>query len=210
MLNDDYLGAGFGGALKPGARPALVLIDFAAAYYVKGSPLYAGVEAARASAARLRDAARAAGIPVIFTRVEYSEDGHEGGMFFRKVAALKCFVKGNPLSEFTPELAPLPGDRVLVKHYPSAFMGTALASQLMSEGIDTLVVTGLSTSGCVRATSVDALCLGFVPVVVADAVGDRDPKVHDANMFDLAAKTAQIMSEAQTLAYFQGVAAEKA
>jgi maleamate amidohydrolase len=147
---------------------------------------------------------------VIFTRVEYSEDGHEGGMFFRKVAALKCFVRGNPLGEFTPELSPLPGDRVLTKHYPSAFMGTALASQLMADGIDTLVVTGLSTSGCVRATSVDALCLGFVPVVVADAVGDRDAHVHEANMFDLAAKTAQIMSEAQTMQYFQGLAAEKA
>ncbi|WP_439533729.1 isochorismatase family protein [Polymorphobacter sp.] len=210
MLNDDYIGAGFGGRLKPGARPALILIDFAAAYYVKDSPLYAGVEEARASAARLRDAARAAGIPVIFTRVEYSEDGHEGGMFFRKIAALKCFVTGNPLAEFTPELAPLPGDRVLTKHYPSAFMGTALASQLMAEGIDTLVVTGLSTSGCVRATSVDALCLGFVPVVVSDAVGDRDPNVHAANMFDLTAKTAEVLNEAQTLEYFQGLAAEKA
>jgi maleamate amidohydrolase len=210
MLNADYLEAGFGRALTPGPRPALVLIDFAAAYFVEGSPLYAGVESARASAARVRDAARAAGIPVIFTRVDYSEDGHEGGMFFRKIGALKCFVRGNPLAEFTPELEPLPGDRVLTKHYPSSFMGTAFASQLMAQGIDTLIITGLSTSGCVRATAVDALALGFVPVVVAEAVGDRDARVHEANMFDLAAKTAEVMSEAEVIKYIQGLAAEKA
>ena len=206
MLNDDYVKAGFGRALELGKKPALVLIDFAAAYYVKGSPLYAGVEDARASASRVREAARNSGIPVIFTRVEYSEDGHEGGMFFKKVGPLKCFIKGNPLGDFTPELSPLPGDRVLTKHYPSCFAGTAFASQLVAEGIDTLVITGLSTSGCVRATAVDALAHGFVPVVVAEGVGDRDPKIHDANMFDLAAKTAAVISEAETLKYFQGLA----
>jgi maleamate amidohydrolase len=205
MLNDDYVGAGFGGTLQPGPRPALVLIDFARAYHDPDSPLYAGVDDARASAARLRDAARAAGIPVIFTRVEYSEDGHEGGMFFRKIGALKCFVKGSPLADFTPELSPLPSDRVLTKHFPSAFFGTALASQLVAEGIDTLIITGLSTSGCVRATAVDALCLGFVPIVVTDAVGDRDAAVHQANLFDLAAKTAMLASEAEAKAYLAGL-----
>ncbi len=205
MPRDDYRRAGFGGRLAPGSRPVLLLIDFARAYFDPGSPLYAAVEPARASAARLAEVARAAGVPVIFTRVEYSEDGHEGGLFFRKVPALRCFVRGNPLADFTPELAPAAGDRVLVKHYPSAFAGTALSSQLVAARCDTLVITGLSTSGCVRATAVDALAHGFVPLIVREAVGDRDPAVHAANLFDLEAKTAELVGEAEATAYLRGL-----
>ncbi len=203
-LGHDYQAAGFGGALKPGTRPVLLLIDFARAYYDPESQLYAGVEAARASAARLRDAARAAGVPVIFTRVEYSADGHEGGVFYKKVAALKAFNTGSPLGDFTLELSPLPGDEVITKHFPSAFFGTALAENLHARGIDTVLITGLSTSGCVRASAVDALCHGFVPLVVVDAVGDRDARVHEANLFDLGAKTAELVSEAQAADYLSG------
>ena len=204
-LGGDYAAAGFGGVVQPGAKPVLLLIDFARAYFDADSPLYAGVEAARASAARLHAAARAAGVPAIFTRVEYSSDGHEGGVFYRKIAALKCFERGNPLGEFTPELAPLPGDEVVTKHFPSAFFETGLAHHLKTRKVDTVVITGLSTSGCVRASAVDALCHGFVPLVVTDAVGDRDARVHEANLFDLGAKTAELVSEAQTLEYFASV-----
>ena len=204
-LGGDYQAAGFGGALQPGTRPVLLLIDFARAYYDPDSQLYAGVEAARASAARLHVAARAAGVPVIFTRVEYSADGHEGGVFYKKVAALKAFCTGSPLGNFTPELSPLPGDDVITTHFPSAFFGTALAEKLHADGIDTILITGLSTSGCVRASAVDALCHGFVPLVVTDAVGDRDARVHEANLFDLGAKTAELVSEAQALRYMEGV-----
>lgn len=197
----DYAAAGFGTSLTPGNKPVLLLIDFARAYFDPASPLYAGVETARASAARLHTAARAAGVPCVFTRVEYSADGHEGGVFYRKIAALKCFERGNPMGDFTPELAPLPGDEVVTKHYPSAFFGTRLAEHLHARGIDTILVTGLSTSGCVRASAVDAICYGFVPLVVTDAVGDRDAGVHTANLFDLAAKSADLVNEAQALAY---------
>ncbi|KPF64428.1 isochorismatase [alpha proteobacterium AAP81b] len=202
-LKADYAAAGFGQGLAPGRRPVLLLIDFARAYFDPDSPLYAGVESARASAARLRDAARAAGVPVVFTRVEYSPDGHEGGVFYRKIKALKCFETGNPLGDFTPELAPLPGDTVVTKHYPSAFFGTGLAEAWHAAGIDTVIITGLSTSGCVRASAVDALCHGFVPLVVTDAVGDRDPRVHAANLFDLNAKTAELVGELSVANYLK-------
>lgn len=202
-LGGDYAAAGFGATLKPGSRPVLLLIDFARAYFDKNSSLYAGVESARASAARLHAAAREAGVPVVFTRVEYSPGGHEGGLFYRKVSAVKCFERGNPMGDFTPELAPLVGDEVVTKHFPSAFFGTGLAENLHARGIDTVVITGLSTSGCVRASAVDALCHGFVPLVVTDAVGDRDARVHEANLFDLAAKTAELASEAEALAYLK-------
>lgn len=208
-VQSDYAAAGFGVSLAPGKRPALILIDFACAYFDPASPLYARVEPVRAVAAMLRDAAVAAGVPVIFTRVEYvaGDPARNGGMFYRKIAALTCFDRGNPLGDFTPELRPRSTDRVLTKHFPSAFFATGLAEQLHAEGIDTLVITGLSTSGCVRATAVDALCHGFVPLVVEDAVGDRDATVHAANLFDLRAKTAEIVTSADVSTYFASLSA---
>ncbi|MFQ3666597.1 MAG: isochorismatase family protein [Sphingomonadaceae bacterium] len=199
----DYAEAGFGRSLPWGESPALLLVDFAAAYFVKESPLHAGVEAVRDAAARLAAACLEAGIARIFTRVEYVPDdpARAGGLFYRKIAALACFDAGNPLGDFTPELAPREGDIVITKQYPSSFFATDLAPMLRSMGVDTLLVTGLSTSGCVRASAVDALCHGFVPLVVREAVGDRDPAVHAANLFDLAAKTADVIGMEEALAY---------
>jgi len=191
-LDNDYARAGFGGKLVAGDAPALILVDFARAYFDRACGLYAGVEAERVAAARLATVARAAGIPVVFTRVEYASPA-QGGRFYEKVPALAAFDRGNPLGDFTPELAPRAGDSVVTKHYPSAFFGTDLAAQLHMQGIDTCLITGLSTSGCVRATTLDALCHGFIPLVVADACGDRDRGVHDANIFDLKSKYAEIV-----------------
>lgn len=198
-LADDYARAGFGGTLAPGARPALLLIDVARAYLDPASPLYAGVEAAFEAMLRLTARARETRTPVIFTRVEYA-DPREGGLFRRKIPALACFERGNPLGDFDPRLAPQPGDLVITKHFPSAFFATPLAAMLAAERIDTLLICGFSTSGCVRASAVDSLCLGFVPIVVTDAVGDRSEEVHRANLFDLGAKTAMLMREAEAVA----------
>jgi maleamate amidohydrolase len=203
-LNSDYAAAGFGGALQPGTRPALILVDFARAYFDRDCGLYAGVEAERSAAAGLALAARAAGIPVVFTRVEYRSPD-DGGQFYRKVPALTAFDSGNPMGDFTPELTPADSDIVVTKHYPSAFFGTDLAGQLHALGIDTLLVTGLSTSGCVRATALDGLCHGFVPLVVEDACGDRDRRVHDANIFDLRGKYAEIVTAAWAKDYLAGL-----
>jgi len=200
-LDDDYKAAGFSKRLGFGDRPALVVIDFCHAYLDEGSPLYAGVEDARESSVRLLAAARAAGITVVHTRVEYQPDGANGGVFFRKVDALKCFIEGNPLAEPGPGLEPVPGEIIITKQYASAFFGTSLASALTAQGIDTLIHAGVSTSGCVRATALDACQYGFVPIVVREAVGDRDQGVHDANLFDLDAKYADVVSEAETLGY---------
>lgn len=201
-LNLDYEAAGFGGKLVPGSRPALILIDFARAYFDRDCGLYAGVEAERTTASKLADAARARGVPVVFTRVEYRTPA-DGGQFYRKVPALKAFDTGNPFGDFTPELSPQPGDTVITKHYPSAFFGTNLADQLGVLGIDTLMITGLSTSGCVRATTLDALCHGIVPLVVEDACGDRDRGVHAATIFDLRSKYAEIWKSSDALVYMQ-------
>jgi maleamate amidohydrolase len=195
--------AGFAGGLGWGAAPALIVIDMCMAYLAPESPLFAPVEPVLRAIGPLAAAARAAGAPVVFTRVEYAHPA-EGGLFRRKIAALACFERGNPLGAFHPGLAPEPGDLVVTKHYPSAFFGTPLAAMLAGLGVDTLLVTGVSTSGCVRATAVDALCLGFRPLVVTDCVGDRTPGVHAANLFDLEAKTADLLDSRAAIARLQG------
>jgi nicotinamidase-related amidase len=206
-LEHSYAGGGFGRALPPGDRPALVVVDFVMAYLRPGSPLYAGVEAARDACAVLLQSARDAGIPVLHTNVHYQADGRDGGVFFRKLPALACFADGaDPaLGEFDPALRPLPGEPVLTKQYASAFFGTSLASTLTASRVDTLLIAGVSTSGCVRATALDACQHGFVPWVVRDAVGDRHPAPHEANLFDLQAKYAEVVGLDTALGYLAGL-----
>jgi maleamate amidohydrolase len=196
---DNYAGV-YEGRLQPGTRPALLIVDVVAAYLTEGSPLFMeAAAAARDSNRRLADAARAAGVPVIFTNVQYRPGGADGGVFYRKAPVLKVFDEGSPLGAFPAELAPQPGDRVVTKQYPSAFFGTGLAEALHGEGVDTLLIGGYSTSGCVRASALDAMQHGFVPLVVRDACADRHPAPHEANLFDLQAKYAEVIGEAEAL-----------
>lgn len=206
-LDEDYEKAGFNKSLGFGARPVLLVIDFVMAYLDPESPLHAGVEAELKVNENLVAAAREAGVPVIWTNVEYEPGGADGGHFYRKIAALKLFDRGSPLGAFPPSLQPAPGERVVTKQYPSAFFGTGLAETLRDMGVDCCVITGLSTSGCVRASALDALQYGFIPLVVPDACGDRDAAVHDANIFDLKAKYADMLSVDETLAYFSRLSA---
>jgi maleamate amidohydrolase len=190
----------FGRTLPFGERPALVLIDLMRAYFEPGAELYMGSRACLESAARVLAVARDAGVPVVHTRVAYGPGGLDGGLFFRKVAPLRHLVGDGPLGALMPEVAPLPGELVIVKQYASAFFGTSLASTLTALRADTLLVTGVSTSGCVRATAVDAIQHGFVPVVVRQAVGDRDPGPHEANLFDIQAKYGEVWDESAVVA----------
>ena len=204
-LDADYEQAGFGRRLEPGVRPALLLVDLVQAYFTPGAELYLGQRhPCLDSAARLLEAARERGVPVVHTRVSYGPGGADGGVFFRKVGALRHFVGDGPLGQLMSEVAPSHGEVVLTKQYASAFFGTSLASTLTSLGIDTVVLVGVSTSGCVRATAVDALQHGFRPVVVREAVGDRSPGPHEANLFDLQAKYADVLSEADVLTHLSG------
>lgn len=206
-LSDNYARGGFGKSLAFGQRPALLVIDFVRAYLVKDSPLYAGVEQARADCELLLRAARAARIPVVHTNVVYQPGGRDGGVFFRKVPALRCFEKGaHPeLAAFAEGLDPLPDETVISKQYASAFFGTSLAATLTSLQVDTVLIAGLSTSGCVRASAVDCVQHGFVPIVVREAVGDRAAGPHEANLFDLQAKYAEVVSLAAAQRYLQSL-----
>jgi maleamate amidohydrolase len=193
-LTDNYGGV-FDGKAGFGASPALLMIDFVEAYFDPDCPLYAGVEDALASALRVREAAHAAGIPVILTNVVYHPSGMDGGRFFTKVPPLKNMVTGHPMGAWPKGLVPHQDELIVSKQYPSAFFGTSLASTLTANGVDTVILTGLTTSGCVRASCVDAISHGFITTVVSDACGDRHNAPHQANLFDMGSKYADVVSE---------------
>lgn len=192
----DATGRAFGATLEPGVRPALLMIDFVKAYLVADSPLYAGVEAVRDACEELLRMCRQARIPIVHTNVEYEPGGLNGGVFFRKVPALRCFERGlyPQLAEFATGLEPQPGELVVTKQYASAFFATSIASTFTAQHIDTVLIAGLSTSGCVRASVVDCCQHGFIPLVVREAVGDRAAGPHEANLFDLQAKYAEVVT----------------
>ena len=192
-----------------GKSPALVMVDFAKGYFDPDCVLYAGVDDALASALRIRETAHQVGIPVILTEVTYQKGGLNGGRFFEKAKPLACFVKGEKTAEFADGLVPREDEIIVAKQYPSAFFGTSLASTLTAMGIDNVVLTGLTTSGCVRASCVDSMSHGFITSVVADACGDRHPAPHEANLFDMNAKYADVVSEAEIIAFFRSLDAGK-
>ena len=202
---DDYAAAGYTGGLEPGARPALIIVDPVKAYIDKGCGLYAGVEEPVERMKEVAAKARAASVPVFVTSVVLKEDGSDAGVFFRKVPALAAFLPGSPYGEFIEGLEPEASDTLITKQYPSAFFGTSLAANLVARGIDTVIIVGLSTSGCVRATAVDAMQYGFIPIVVRDAVGDRLPEIHEANLFDIGKKTGEVWTSDQVYEYWAGL-----
>tara|TARA_R110000824_G_scaffold293761_2_gene482056 strand:- start:2726 stop:3379 length:654 start_codon:yes stop_codon:yes gene_type:complete len=186
-----------------GQRPALVMIDFCQGYFDPDCDLYADVDNALASALRVREAAHAAKIPVILTNVSYHPSAIDGGRFFEKAAPLRYFIEGNPMAAFAKGLEPREEELVITKQYPSAFFGTSLASTLTATAVDSVLLTGLTTSGCVRASCVDAMSHGFRTAVIAEACGDRHEAPHQANLFDMNAKYADVVSEEETIGFLQ-------
>jgi len=203
-LAENYERA-YGGRIGFGSRPVLLMVDFVQAYFEPGCDLYAGVDSALASVLRLREAAHTAQVPVILTRVTYHESGLDGGRFFEKAKPLRNFLPGSPTAIWPAGLTPRRDELIISKQYPSAFFGTSLASTLTAACIDTVILTGLSTSGCVRATCVDSMSHGFRTIVVRDACGDRHPAPHNANLFDMNAKYADVVEEAVAMDYIRQV-----
>lgn len=201
-LSDNYRGV-WGQRLGFGRRPALLAIDFMQAYTTEGAPLFApGVVSAVEESRELLACARRTGIPVIHTHIRYHA-GHfaDGGLWVKKAPVMKDMVAGNPLAAFCPPAAPLADEVVLSKQYASAFFGTALAPLLVAQGIDTLLMIGCSTSGCIRASAVDAVQHGFRAMVVRECVGDRHPGPHEANLFDIDSKYGDVVHKQEALDY---------
>ena len=186
--------AGFHGRAGFGTRPALVVVDVNVGFTHPESPLVCDLDDCVAAIARLLGAFRAADRPVVFTTVCYDDFGKQAAaVFIEKVPALLVLEPGSRWIEIDPRIAPVEGETVLSKYFASAFFGTTLASLLSTAGCDTVVVTGASTSGCVRATALDALQHGYRVVVPREAVGDRNPAAHEANLYDIDAKYGDVV-----------------
>jgi maleamate amidohydrolase len=195
-------GSAFSGRVGWGTTPAVLVIDLVRAYTDPAGPFgLPDPGPAVAATQALVDAARAHGHPVIWTVVRYAPGLADGGLFVRKVPALACFAEDAPGDWGELTLRPEAGEPVVVKQYASAFFGTSLTSTLHAAGVDTVVIAGVSTSGCVRATAMDALNSGFRPQVVRDAAADRTPALHENNLADLDAKYADVIDLANALAH---------
>lgn len=202
-LLSNYSASGFASSTRNlpfGQNPALLVIDVCNAYLTPGSPLYAPdrFHDALASTNTLISHCREHKIPLIFTQVVYPNPESGGNWYKYKLPdALPCFDAGNKLGDFPTgdeTCRPRKGEIVIEKHFSSAFFGTSLASTLVAMKVDTLIVCGYSTSGCVRATTTDAMQYGFNPYVVKEACGDRHAYPHDANLFDIQAKFGEVVS----------------
>ncbi len=192
--------AGFGGTQGAGRRPALLVIDMSLGFTDPESPLVCDLDDVVTAIGQLLEAAREAAIPIVYTTVAYSEANKATARaFIEKVPALLTLAAGTRWIEIEPRLAPLPNEPVLNKLFASAFFGTALATLLTSHACDSVIVTGASTSGCVRATAVDALQHGYRVVVPREAVGDRDIAAHEQALTDIEAKYGSVGTLADSL-----------
>ena len=199
---------GFGGRGGFGTRPALAVIDMTLGFTDPESPLACDLEGPVENIQKLLRAARSAGIPVVFTTIAYKEsDRLTAAAFIDKVPALLALEAGTRWAEVDPRLAPLQSEPILNKLFASGFFGTGLSSLLTAAGVDTLVIAGASTSGCVRATAVDALQYGFRPVLPREAVGDRNTAAHEANLYDIDAKYGDVIPVEEVLKYLEEIGA---
>ena len=191
---DIYARQGFAQKIGMGRRPALVIVDFVVGFtdpaHFGGGNIEPAIEATRGLLAH----ARASGWPVAHTRVVYAEDGSDAGAFTRKAPGLRKLTETSPLSQIVETLRPEAGELVIRKRQASAFFGTELSGWLLWRSVDTLVVTGCTTSGCVRATVVDAVSHNLRTIVATDCVGDRALGPHEANLFDMGQKYADLMT----------------
>lgn len=195
-----YQRQGFGHSVPPKAPYALLIIDFINGFADPASFGGGNIDSAIMCTRGLLAEARARNWPVVHTRVVYQDDGADANIFALKVPTILSLREDAAESQIVPQLQPVDGELVIRKTNPSAFFGTTLASWLAQRGVQTLLIAGCTTSGCVRASVVDAMCSGFRPLVVTDCVGDRSLQAHESNLFDMNQKYATLMSRDESLA----------
>lgn len=196
---DIYARQGFGGQLRMGSAPALLIVDFVVGFadpaHFGGGNIAAAIEAT----VPLLASARRRGWPVAHTRIVYADDGSDAGIFAIKAPTLRGLTETSPLSQIVPQVRPREGELVVRKQGASAFFATGLAAWLTMRRVDTVVVAGCTTSGCVRASVVDAMQLNFRPLVATDCVGDRALDPHEVNLFDMGQKYAGLYTAAEIM-----------
>ncbi|MEM7542502.1 MAG: isochorismatase family protein [Pseudomonadota bacterium] len=191
---DIYQRQGFGNASGFGERPALLIVDFVNGFTDPGAFGGGNIDVAIENTERVLGFFRDRALPIVFTRVVYADDGSDAGIFSLKAPNVTSLTESAHGSQVVETLTPLPGEYIVRKTQPSAFFGTSLASWLTVKKVDTLIVTGCTTSGCVRASVVDAMSHNFHTIVARDGVGDRALEPHEANLFDMAQKYADLLS----------------
>jgi maleamate amidohydrolase len=200
-----YDKAGLGQGVTMGTRPCVLVIDFTCGFTDTSCSLGSDCTSAVEQTRRLLDVARERGLPVVYTTIGFDRSLKDGGLWMQKVPALAELQMDGPWVEIDPRLGPRDGETVVVKKGASGFFGTNLASVLISQGVDSVVLCGATTSGCVRATTVDLLQYGWPTMVPRECVADRAQAPHEANLFDIQAKYADVVSVDEALAYLAGV-----
>jgi maleamate amidohydrolase len=199
---DIYRRQNIGGRLGFGSHCAVLVVDFVNGFADPNVLGGGNIASAIAATSELLRQARLVGVPVVFTRIVYG--GQQAySVFCRKMPSLAALTEDNPLSAIVPQLQVLAGDLVVRKTQPSAFFGTDLAGYLVSRGVDTVLTTGCTTSGCVRASVVDAMSHNFRPIVVQECVGDRALEPHNASLFDMTQKYADVVPLAAVMSHLE-------
>ena len=205
QAREVYAKARLGESVTLGSRPAVLVVDFSCGFTdpscALGSELTAEVESTK----RLLDVARAKGLPVIFTSIGFEPSLKDGGLWLQKVPALGDLQLGGRWVEIDPRLEPREDETIVLKKGASAFFGTNLASILVSQQVDSVILCGATTSGCIRATAIDLLQYGCPTLVPRECVGDRAQAPHEANLFDIQAKYADVVPLEDALAYLETV-----
>lgn len=209
MSNEEareiYERAGLGASVRLGSRPAVLVVDFSCGFTDPACPLGSDLTAEVEATKRLLDAARAKGLPVIFTTIGFEASLKDGGLWLQKVPTLGDLQLGGRWVEIDPRLEPQEGETVIVKKGASAFFGTNLVAVLNTQRADGVILCGATTSGCIRATAIDLLQYGYPAIVPRECVGDRAEAPHEANLFDIQAKYADVVSLDEALAYVESV-----
>jgi maleamate amidohydrolase len=200
-----YANRGFGNKVGFGERLALLVIDFIKGFTDTNCPLGSNLDAEVFATKQLLDSFRSHNLPIHFTTTAYDDAMVSAGVFVKKVPSLAHLKFGSSWIEIDDRLTPISGEVVWTKQYASAFFGTALASSLSAQKVDTLIITGCTTSGCVRASAVDACQHGFLTNVVRECVGDRSASAHESNLNDLDAKYADVILLDDAIEYLKKI-----
>jgi nicotinamidase-related amidase len=207
QAQEVYAAARLGQSITVGSRPAVLVVDFSCGFTDPECTLGSDMTEAVEQTKRLLDAARAKGLPVIYTTIGFDPSLKDGGLWMQKVPSLADLQLGGRWVEIDPRLEPREDETVVLKKGASGFFGTNLASILVSQGVDSVVLCGATTSGCIRATAIDLLQYGWPTIVPRECVADRAQAPHEANLFDIQAKYADVVSVEEALEYVAGVTA---
>jgi len=202
-VREQYVRAGMVGRVGFGERPAIVVVDFIKGLTDPSYPLGAEMDAAVEATARLLERARTRGVLIVFMTIGFEPGLRDAGVFIEKAPGLRQQILGTAAVEIDPRLEPRADEYVLVKKGQSSFFGTPLASLLTAARVDTCIVVGCVTSGCVRATATDSMQHGFRTILPRECVADRAQGPHEANLLDMDSKIADVVSLEETLAYLE-------